>query len=48
VVAALHALFMENLSEHNASEDFIGLWEGLSESGSDGGSWAIDYPEDES
>jgi arylsulfatase A-like enzyme len=48
VVNSLHQLFIDHLSEHNAPEAFIALWEGLSESDAAGGAWAIDYPmEDE-
>jgi arylsulfatase A-like enzyme len=48
VVSTLHQLFIDHLSEHNAPEAFIALWEGISEGDAAGGAWAIDYPmEDE-
>jgi len=43
VVQELHALFLEHLTRHDASESFLSLWQ----SGTDenvGGIWAIDYP----
>ena len=47
VVKALHELFIVNLYEHSASEEFLSLWEGLSDSEAGGGAWAIDYPDEE-
>ena len=40
-VAELHALFLEHLARHRASEAFLSLWEEGASSG--GGKWALDY-----
>ncbi len=42
----LHALFTSHLSDHRSSEAFLSLWEKSHTEEVDGGSWAIDYPED--
>lgn len=48
VASTLHQLFINHLSEHNAPEVFIALWEGISDGDAAEGAWAIDYPmEDE-
>ncbi|MCZ6676638.1 MAG: sulfatase [Candidatus Poribacteria bacterium] len=46
VIKEVHELFMAHLSDHRAPEDFLSLWEGLSEGDAGGGIWAIDYSEE--
>ncbi|NQT53126.1 sulfatase-like hydrolase/transferase, partial [bacterium] len=44
VLADMHALLVEHLREHGASDATVGLWESAADEATKG-SWAIDYPE---
>jgi hypothetical protein len=41
----LHAMFLEHLAAHGASDAFLALWQDVSQEGAAGGIWAIDYPQ---
>ena len=43
-LAGLHALLLEHLAAHGASEAVLDLWQRAAEKGAQG-SWAIDYPD---
>jgi hypothetical protein len=48
IVNELHSLFISHLTHYQASEEFLSFWQKSPDNQVAGGSWAIDYPEDNS
>ena len=48
IVNELHSLFISHLMQYQASEEFLSFWQKSPDNQVAGGSWAIDYPEDNS